>query len=63
MGGERTREITDRLPFDGVIHIDTIGYVGGLWVLWNSYRVDISPLSNTKQEIHVVVKVQFFSTT
>ena len=63
VGGERKREITDRIPFDGVIHTDTIGYAGGLWVLWNSDRVDISPLSNIKQEIHVVVKVQFFSAT
>ncbi|XP_075650139.1 uncharacterized protein LOC142620669 [Castanea sativa] len=25
----------DQLPFDGVIHTDTIGYAGGLWLLWN----------------------------
>lgn len=30
IGGERTREITDRLRFDGVIHTDTIGYASGL---------------------------------
>ncbi|KAK9997222.1 hypothetical protein SO802_021908 [Lithocarpus litseifolius] len=30
---EKAREITDKLPFDGVIHTDTIGYAGGLWVL------------------------------
>lgn len=33
IGGERAREITDDLPFDGAIHTDTIGYAGGLWVL------------------------------
>nr|XP_023873993.1 uncharacterized protein LOC111986559 [Quercus suber] len=26
-GGERAREITDRLPFDGVIHTDIIGWL------------------------------------
>ncbi|XP_075665353.1 uncharacterized protein LOC142635018 [Castanea sativa] len=29
----------------------------GLWMLWNSERVDVMPLANTEQEIHVVVKV------
>ena len=30
VGGERAKTITDRLPFDGAIHADTIGYSGGL---------------------------------
>ncbi|XP_030963921.1 uncharacterized protein LOC115985091 [Quercus lobata] len=58
IGGERAREITDRLPFDGFIHTKTIGYTGGLWTLWNSERVEVTPLSNTEQEIHTLVKVR-----
>ena len=58
IGGERAREITDRLPFDGAIHTETIGYAGGLWLLWNSDRVEIIALANTEQEIHSVVKVR-----
>ena len=46
--GERAREITDKLPFDGAIHTETIGYVGGLWVLWNEDKVEISSLANTE---------------
>ena len=30
IGGDRAKEITDKLPFDGAIHTDTIGYAGGL---------------------------------
>ena len=30
LGGERAREITDRLPFDGAVHTDTIRFAGGL---------------------------------
>ncbi|XP_075665407.1 uncharacterized protein LOC142635078 [Castanea sativa] len=52
------REITDRLPFDGAIHIDIIGYASGLWPPWNSNRVEITPLTSTEQEIHVMVKVR-----
>ena len=57
VGGEWAKEIIDRLPFDGVIHTDTIGYAGGLWMLWNSDKVEVKLLSSTKQEIHAMVKV------
>ena len=33
IGGDHDKEITDKMPFDGAIHTDTIGYAGGLWVL------------------------------
>ena len=36
VGGERAKDITDKLPFDGALHADTIGYSGGIWVLWKS---------------------------
>ena len=48
VGGNKAREITERLPFDGVIHFDAVGYVGGTWVLWNSDRVDVAHLASTE---------------
>ena len=33
LGGARAKEITDRLPFDGAIHTETVGFTGGLWLL------------------------------
>ena len=51
------KDITDRLPFDGAIHSDTIGYCGGIWLLWKSDTVEITQLAKTEQEIHIVVKV------
>ncbi|KAL4649489.1 hypothetical protein ACB092_01G016900 [Castanea dentata] len=56
VGGDRAREITDRLPFDGAVHTNIIGYAGGLWLLWNSDRVEVTLLTTTEQEIHVTVK-------
>nr|XP_023900291.1 uncharacterized protein LOC112012143 [Quercus suber] len=58
VGGERVRAITDNIPFDGAIHTDTIGYAGGLWVLWMSEKVEVSSLASTEQEIHISVKVR-----
>ncbi|XP_065618070.1 uncharacterized protein LOC136062661 [Quercus suber] len=57
VGGSRAKKISDRLPFDGSVHTDTIGYASGLWLLWDSDRVDVTPLANTEQEIHAIVKV------
>ena len=57
IGGDRAKEITDRLPFDEAIHMDTIGYVDGLWILWNSVTIKVIHLASTEQEIHAMVKV------
>ena len=57
IGGDRAKDINDRLPFNSAIHIDTIGFTGGLWILWNFDRVHITQLVLSEQEIHVLVKV------
>jgi len=33
IGGARARDITDKLPFNGAIHTDILGFGGGLWLL------------------------------
>lgn len=57
IGGEKAKDITDRLPFNGGIYTNTIGYASGLWLLWNSDKVLITQLAKSEQEIHVLVKV------
>lgn len=54
----RTKDITDRLPFDEAIHVDTIGFAGGLWLMLNSDKVETTSLAKTEQEIHVFIKVR-----
>ncbi|XP_075648414.1 uncharacterized protein LOC142619233 [Castanea sativa] len=51
VGGGRAKDITDRLPFDGAIRSDAVGFTGGIWLLWNSDRVEINTLAITEQEI------------
>ena len=58
MGGDRAAKIIERLPFDGYITTDTIGYAGGLWILWKTEEVEVVSLSSTEQEIHATVKVR-----
>ena len=49
LSGARAKEITDRLPFDGIIHTETVRFTGGLWLLWNSDLVEVVHLANTEQ--------------
>ena len=56
LGGSKAKEVTDRLPFDGAIHTEMIGFSGGLWLLWNKDKVEIEKLAKTEQEIHVEIK-------
>ena len=63
IGGDRAKEITDRIPFDEAIYTDIIGYSGGLWLLWHSDRAKVSLLSKMEQEIHVSVKVHSLNLT
>ena len=57
VGGSRAEKIIEGLPFDGFITTETIGYAGGLWILWRSEDADVKLLSATEQEIHATVKV------
>nr|POE45513.1 hypothetical protein CFP56_26707 [Quercus suber] len=57
VGGVRAeKKIIEGLPFDGSITNDTIGYAGGLWILWNKEDAKISLLANMEQEIHATLK-------
>ena len=46
VGGDRAKEIFDKLSFDGAIHTDTLVYTGGLWILWYSDIVKINHLAS-----------------
>ena len=41
VGEDREAKIIERLPYDGFITTDTIGYAGGLWILRKSKEVEI----------------------
>uniref|UniRef100_A0A2N9FT32 CCHC-type domain-containing protein n=1 Tax=Fagus sylvatica TaxID=28930 RepID=A0A2N9FT32_FAGSY len=51
-------DLAKTLPFDGFLCTNTIGFAGGIWVMWNLDLVDVEHLCSTEQEIHVSVKVR-----
>ena len=57
MSGVRAKGIMASLPFDGMVCSNTIGFAGGIWLLWHSDLVNVEVLSTTKQEIHALIRV------
>ena len=58
MSGARADEIIEALPFDGYVVADTIGFAGGIWMLWRSDLVHVDVLAATEQEIHALIQVR-----
>ena len=61
LDGPRADGIIRKLPFDGAYSTETIGFAGGIWLLWRSDSVSLDILSATEQEIHAIVQVRSFS--
>jgi len=57
VGGNRAKEITDRLSFNRATHVDIVGYARGIWVLWYTEVMDATILASTKHEIYAVIKL------
>jgi hypothetical protein len=57
MSGTKADNILRSLPFDGGFSTDTIGFAGGIWLLWRSDLVDVEVISATEQEVHALVRV------
>ena len=58
MSGARADEIIETLPFDGAVVVDTIGFAGGIWLLWHSDLVQVDVLATTEQKIHALIRVR-----
>nr|XP_023919431.1 uncharacterized protein LOC112030994 [Quercus suber] len=58
LSGAKADEIIEGLPFDGAVVADTIGFVGGIWMLWRSDLVQVDVLAATEQEIHALIRVR-----
>ena len=57
VGGDKAAKIIEGLPYDGFFITETIGYAGGLWLLWKKEEVEVIVLVATEQKIHATIKV------
>uniref|UniRef100_A0A2N9ERH6 CCHC-type domain-containing protein n=1 Tax=Fagus sylvatica TaxID=28930 RepID=A0A2N9ERH6_FAGSY len=58
LGGDRAAELARSFPLDGFLCTNTIGFAGGIWILWKTEVVEVGHLCSTEQEIHASVKVR-----
>ncbi|OMO57779.1 Endonuclease/exonuclease/phosphatase [Corchorus olitorius] len=50
------QRILNRLPFDGFMDAEVIGFQGGIWMLWRTDRVRVDHVGSSEQDIHAVIK-------
>uniref|UniRef100_A0A2N9IKD9 CCHC-type domain-containing protein n=1 Tax=Fagus sylvatica TaxID=28930 RepID=A0A2N9IKD9_FAGSY len=58
LGGSRAADLARSFPFDGFLCTNTIGFAGGVWIMWKTDAVEVEHLCSTEQEIHVLVQVR-----
>ena len=58
MSRARADAIIESLLFDGAVVADTIGFTGGIWLLWHSDLVQVDVMASTEQEIHALIQVR-----
>ena len=46
------------IPFDGATMANTIGFAGGIWLLWRSDLVQVDVLATIEQEIHGLIWIR-----
>ncbi|KAK9265995.1 hypothetical protein L1049_012495 [Liquidambar formosana] len=54
MGGNAALVCAQTLGFDGVFHIDPVGYFGGIWLFWNGTETTFNLLHATDQSVHAL---------
>ncbi|XP_061340576.1 uncharacterized protein LOC133287043 [Gastrolobium bilobum] len=53
---DKSRPIMKKLNFDKAIFEEANGFSGGLWVIWDSKRAKVHPISQTTQLIHMKIE-------
>lgn len=53
VSGDRANRIIVTLCFGRYINVDAMGFVEGIWTLWNPNVVCIHPMATSFQEIHL----------
>lgn len=51
-------EICRSLGYSNWVCADPIGFVGGVWILWNEVDVHLTPITMTPHAIHATMEVR-----
>lgn len=56
VSGVGANKVIRKLGFNNWIRLESTGYAGGIWLLWNNFEVDIQYIKSSTQMLHVHVK-------
>ncbi|KAF7832133.1 reverse transcriptase [Senna tora] len=56
IGGSRVDEIIGSLGFSNHFRVDSMGFPGGMWLLWENDQIEVHVHENNFQEIHTTVE-------
>lgn len=56
MSGEKAEKVVRRLGFTNWIRVESTGYAGGIWLLWNDEYANVHYCSSTTQLLHCKVE-------
>lgn len=57
LSGDRATAVLNSLGYERYIKIDTMGFTGGIWVLWNPSNIVVEPVTTAFHEIYLKVQV------
>ncbi|KAH7867325.1 hypothetical protein Vadar_031984 [Vaccinium darrowii] len=57
IGGSRVETICQSLGFTNFYIVDSVGFAGGIWLLWNEDNIICDVLHSIEQEIHACIQV------
>lgn len=55
VSGEHAKAIADPLGYSSFIGADSVGFSGGIWLMWNKEDIDIQAISRSRWAIHAVI--------
>lgn len=60
VNGHNADNIVDKLGFKFAIREESIGFPGGIWILWSDSDISLTPISRSRQFIHMVISYNDF---
>ncbi|KAF7824236.1 hypothetical protein G2W53_022380 [Senna tora] len=57
LSGARAEAVITTLGFESFVRVHSMGFTGGIWLLWHPQSIHVAPIGATIQEFHCIIKV------
>ncbi|KAF7824209.1 uncharacterized protein G2W53_022353 [Senna tora] len=56
LSGARAEAVIPTLGFESFVRVHSMGFTGGIWLLWHPQSIHVAPIGSTIQEFHCIIK-------